>query len=185
MRCRSRRPSSNGCARIRNCRDGTGAPPPRADVMIEIPSFGRSLVRPLARAWLAMRHQGLGRRCRRLTLETVEGVPLIVLPEVFNPVLFRTGAFLARTLAAQSPAWQKPGAARALDLGTGCGIGAIFAARLGYTAVGVDINPQAVRCARVNVLLNGLEDRVEVRPGDLLGPVAGERFDLVLFNPPF
>jgi release factor glutamine methyltransferase len=51
--------------------------------------------------------------------------------------------------------------------------------------VAVDISPEAVRCARINVLLNRVEDRVEVRCGDLFEPVCGERFDLVLFNPPF
>jgi len=42
-----------------------------------------------------------------------------------------------------------------------------------------------VRCARANVLLSGLDDRIEIRQGDLFAPVAGERFDLLLFNPPF
>jgi methylase of polypeptide subunit release factors len=154
--------------------------------MIQMPPRGKMLVKPLARTWLTIRHQILGRRHRRLALETVDGVPLIILPTVFNPVLFRTGTFLARHLvSAQSPAREQSGEARALDLGTGCGIGAIFAARLAYRVVGVDINPQTVRCARLNVLLNGLEDQVDIRPGDLFGPVAGERFDLVLFNPPF
>ena len=73
----------------------------------------------------------------------------------------------------------------ALDMGTGSGVGAIFAARRGYRVVAVDINPQAVRCARINTLLNRLEERIEVRRGDLFEPVRGERFDLVLFNPPF
>src|SRR5256712_4388942 len=70
-------------------------------------------------------------------------------------------------------------------MGTGSGIGAIFAARLGYQVVGVDLNPEAVRCARVNVLLNDLEARVKIHSGDLFAPVAGQCFDLVAFNPPF
>jgi len=51
--------------------------------------------------------------------------------------------------------------------------------------VAVDINPMAVRCARINALLNGQEQRIEVRQGDLFAPVRSERFDLILFNPPF
>jgi len=51
--------------------------------------------------------------------------------------------------------------------------------------VAVDINPAAVRCATINALLNHVEHRIEVRHGDLFAPVAGERFDLILFNPPF
>ncbi len=135
------------------------------------------------RFWLRLRHQTLGRRYRRLVLERVDGVPLVVLPEVFNPVLFRTGVFLARSVRPPAPA--AAAEPRALDVGTGSGVGAIFAARLGYRVVGVDLNPEAVRCARMNVMLNELEARVEIRSGDLFAPVAGDRFDLVLFNPPF
>lgn len=141
----------------------------------------------LRRIWgflLMLRHRVLGRRHGRLVLERAGGVPLLVLPTVFNPVLLRTGAFLAETVSELYP----DGAGRgrsALDMGTGSGIGAVFAARSGFRVVGVDVAPDAVRCARINVLLNRLEDRVEVRTGDLFAPVTGERFDLVLFNPPF
>ena len=34
-------------------------------------------------------------------------------------------------------------------------------------------------------ILHRLEDRIEAREGDLFAPVAGETFDLILFNPPF
>jgi HemK-related putative methylase len=112
-------------------------------------------------------------------LEHVAGMPLVVLPSVANPKLLRTGAFFASRLDAGVV---RPGM-RVLDLGTGSGVCALFAARQGAQVVAVDINPAAVRCARANALLNDL--RVDVRAGDLFGPVAGERFDLVLFNPPF
>lgn len=143
--------------------------------------------RRLRRLWLRLRHQTLGRRYRRLVLERVDGVPLVVLPDVFNPVLFRTGSFLARNIESPSPSGggQGEGRPRSLDIGTGSGIGAIFAARRGYSVIGVDLNPEAVRCARINVLLNNLEGYIEIRQGDLFTPVAGEQFDLVLFNPPF
>lgn len=74
---------------------------------------------------------------------------------------------------------------RVLDMGTGSGIGAIFAAKHGAHVVAVDITEEAVRCARVNALINALEDRIDVRRGDLFAPVEGEMFDLILFNPPF
>jgi HemK-related putative methylase len=126
----------------------------------------------------------LRRRLGRVVLEHVDGVPLIVLPEVFNPVVFRTGTLLGQTVA-DSP-WAVPQAgSRALDLGTGSGVGSVFAARRGYRVVAVDLNPAAVRCVRLNALLNGIEERVEARQGDLFGPVTGEVFDLILFNPPF
>jgi release factor glutamine methyltransferase len=112
---------------------------------------------------------------------------LLSLPEVFNAVVFRSGELLARTVASHPCA--DPSAFRtpplALDLGTGTGAGAIFAARRGYRVIGIDINPEAVRCARINVLMNRLEDKVEIHEGDLFAPVSNERFHLVLFNPPF
>jgi release factor glutamine methyltransferase len=142
------------------------------------------LTRLASLAWLYAKLPFLKRRIRRPVLERIDGVPLVVLPEVLNPVVFRSGAFLARTVAASPLAAPGPGA-RALDMGTGSGVGAIFAARRGFQVIGVDLNPAAVRCARANVLLNGLDERIEIRQGDLFAPVADEQFDLVLFNPPF
>jgi HemK-related putative methylase len=128
----------------------------------------------------------LRRRLSRVVLEEIDGVPLVVLPEVFNPAVYRTGAMLARAVADWTPPEESRGEAiRVLDLGTGSGVGAVFAARRGFQAVAVDVNPQAVRCARINALLHRQEERIDVRQGDLFSPVAGERFDLVLFNPPF
>jgi release factor glutamine methyltransferase len=138
-------------------------------------SAGYLLWRPLLR-----------RRLGRVVLEEIGGVPLLVLPEVFNPAVFRTGALLARAVMGWTPPRQgPPGEVRVLDLGTGSGAGAVFAARRGFRVVAVDVNPQAVRCARINALLHRLEGSIEVRQGDLFAPVAGESFDLVLFNPPF
>ena len=136
--------------------------------------LGHRLQRPLLR-----------RRLGRIVLEEVDGLPLIVLPEVFNPALFRTGSVLAHTVDSSPWAAPRSESSRALDLGTGSGVGAVFAARRGYRVVAVDLNPEAVRCARLNALLHRLDERIEVREGDLFAPVAGESFDLVLFNPPF
>ena len=114
-------------------------------------------------------------------LEHVHGTPILVTPSVFNPKLLRSGEFFASILG---PALV-PAHAEVLDLGTGSGVCAMFAARTARRVVAVDINPAAVRCAQLNVLMNHLERRVEVREGDLFAAVQGERFDLVLFNPPF
>ena len=143
--------------------------------------FNRRLLAVVARGWLALRYRVLSRRYGRLVLEEIDGVPLVVLPQVFNPVLLRTGAFLARTVTTLP----LPAGAEVLDLGTGSGVGAIFAARRGAAVIAVDINPEAVRCARINALLNHLEHAIEARQGDLFAPVAAARFDLILFNPPF
>jgi release factor glutamine methyltransferase len=143
----------------------------------------RGLAATGARTWLKLRHQILGRRYRRLVLEHVDGVPLLVLPAVFNPVLLRSGAIMARHIA-RMPLDNLDGM-RVLDLGTGSGAAAIFAARRGASVAAVDINPEAVRCARINALMNAVERQVDVRSGDLFDPVRGERFDLVVFNPPY
>jgi SAM-dependent methyltransferase len=72
----------------------------------------------------------------------------------------------------------------ALDLGCGGGVQALLAARHCHHVVGVDLNPRAVVFARFNARLNGISN-VEFREGDLFAPVAGERFDLVVCNPPY
>lgn len=139
------------------------------------------VTRALWRRGLRWRARLLGwDRFDRVRIERVAGRDIVVLPGVFNPVLFRTGEYLAGVAESLVP----PGGA-VLDLGTGSGVGAVVAARRAGRVVAVDINPAAVGCARVNVAANGIEERVEVRQGDLFAPVAGERFDLVLFNPPF
>jgi len=114
-------------------------------------------------------------------LERVAGVPILVMPSVFNPKVPRTGAFLAAYLGER----QVGADAAVLDMGTGSGVCAIFAARHARRVVAVDINAAAIRCAGINASLNQLEHRIELRHGDLFAPVRGERFDLVVFNPPF
>ncbi len=117
----------------------------------------------------------------RMVVEVQDGRPLIVLPGVFNGVRLRTGAFLAATL---DPTLI-PAGAHVLDLGTGSGIGALAAARWAGRVIATDINPEAVRCAAINALLQHVEHIVETRVGDLFAPVYGEQFDVILFNPPF
>src|SRR5690348_7581909 len=145
----------------------------------------RPAARAVALAGLYLKLPFLKRRIRRPVVETIDGVPLLVLPEVLNPVVFRSGAWLARTLASSPLAAPPRPGARALDMGTGSGAAALFAARRGWRTTAVDLNPEAVRCARVNALWNGLDGEIDVLEGDLFAPIAQERFDLVVFNPPF
>jgi hypothetical protein len=96
-----------------------------------------------------------------------------------NPVMY-LGAdsyFLARTTV------RKP-IRSALDLCTGSGVHAILAAGSAERAVGVDISSRAVNFSRLNAMLNDAWNAVFVE-GDLYSPVGGERFDLILANPPF
>eukprot|EP00741_Cyanophora_paradoxa_P005905 tig00000949_g5723.t1 len=67
-----------------------------------------------------------------------------------------------------------------LDVGTGSGVLAIAAIKLGAaSAVANDIDPSAVENARENAALNGVADRVEV---GLPGVEGARAFDLVLAN---
>jgi methylase of polypeptide subunit release factors len=86
-----------------------------------------------------------------------------------------------RTLAALT--LRRP-ARRALDLGTGCGSQALLASRHAEHVVATDVTERAFRVARLNLELNDVTN-VELRPGSLFEPVAGERFDLIVSNPPF
>lgn len=74
-------------------------------------------------------------------------------------------------------------AGRALDLGTGCGIQALHLADRVDRIVATDVNPRALRLTRWTATLN--EVQLDVRAGGLFEPVAGERFDLIVSNPPY
>ncbi len=73
---------------------------------------------------------------------------------------------------------------RVLDLGTGCGIQALHARRFADEVVATDISQRALDIARFNAALNGV-DGIDLRLGSLFEPVAGERFDRIVSNPPF
>lgn len=140
---------------------------------------------PLGR--LAGKALGLAYRLARLDryddfrLERICELRILVIPGVANPRLLRTGAFFAEQIDTRCVA----AGASVLDMGTGSGVCALVAARLARRVLAVDVSSAAVRCARLNAALNAFEERVEVRHGDLFAPVVCERFDLVLFNPPF
>src|SRR5204863_7324383 len=73
---------------------------------------------------------------------------------------------------------------RALDVGTGNGIQAILLAAHAEHVVATDVNPRALALASLNAALHGVSN-VETRCGSFFEPVAGERFDLVVSNPPY
>nr|WP_246422348.1 class I SAM-dependent methyltransferase [Nocardiopsis mwathae] len=73
---------------------------------------------------------------------------------------------------------------RALDLGTGCGVQALHLAGRASEVVATDVNPRALRLAEISCALSGL-DNVRMREGSLYTPVTGQRFDLIVSNPPF
>ena len=99
--------------------------------------------------WLRIRSWRMGMRARFLlfqrhrhnavVLETIAGKPILVLPEVLNPRLFLTGEFLAEALSQGAGSYANnrpsqmlstliPPGSIVLDMGTGSGVGAVFAA---------------------------------------------------------
>jgi len=73
-----------------------------------------------------------------------------------------------------------------LEIGTGSGLISLIAAKIAKKVVATDISPIAVELARYNVGINGLNEKVEIRQGNLFDPIQeGEKFDMILFNPPY
>ncbi len=117
-----------------------------------------------------------------IDLATVHGLRLLVVPGVFHPEFFFATEFFLSCLDGVPVK-----GLRALDMGCGSGALAVALAKRGADVVAVDINSEAVRCTRANVLLHGLEGRVHVEEGDLFASLADREFafDLMVFNPPF
>lgn len=106
------------------------------------------------------------------------GKKIVVLPNVFAPEPWNRN-LLAKTVLREVKETDK-----VLDLGTGTGVQAVFAASKSVDVTAVDVNPDAVKCATLNVELNGLSSRVKVHQSDLFENVQG-KFDLIVFDPPF
>jgi len=74
-----------------------------------------------------------------------------------------------------------------LDLCTGSGAIAILAAEVFENADidAVDLSPDALEVAKINVAEHGLEGRLSLIEGDLFAPLEGRSYDLILTNPPY
>lgn len=73
-----------------------------------------------------------------------------------------------------------------LDVGTGCGILGILAAKKAKKVVATEINPYAVDCARMNAEQNCVLAKLDIRQGNLFEPIKrNEKFDLIVFNAPY
>jgi release factor glutamine methyltransferase len=102
----------------------------------------------------------------------------VVLPGVFKP---RSDTWLLARTAAREPVKRQP---RILELCAGPALAGIVAARAhGAHLTTVDVSRRAVLSARLNARLNGVT--ISARRGDLFNAVAGERFDLIIANPPY
>jgi release factor glutamine methyltransferase len=75
---------------------------------------------------------------------------------------------------------------RVLDMGTGCGILGILAAKKASEVMAVDINPYAVRCAKENAGFNSVRNKMTFIQSDLFTFLnEEEKYDVILFNAPY
>jgi release factor glutamine methyltransferase len=133
------------------------------------------------------------------------GLPFRVTPDVLIPrpetehlvekTLALTKLLDARLLRAPSISrslrngWEtaNPAPVRIVDVGTGSGaiIIALATQLPGAAFTAVDISESALSVARQNATRNNLADRIRFLQGDLLAPVAGEHFEIIVSNPPY
>lgn len=117
----------------------------------------------------------------RIYLSKIEKYNFIILPGVYTPKFLNvlnlpTCQFLAQNLVVKN-------GDVVLDYGTGSGIQAIFASDRASKVLAVDINPEAIRCATLNKILNK-KNNIEFFFGDILKSNSNEKFDLVIWTPP-
>jgi SAM-dependent methyltransferase len=73
---------------------------------------------------------------------------------------------------------------KVLDLCAGVGAQTLLCARSARSVIAVDIEPAVRSVFNINLALNGLDGRAELRIGNLFEPVDGEQFDHICCNPP-
>jgi release factor glutamine methyltransferase len=106
--------------------------------------------------------------------------PAVLIPRPETERLVELAA--QRVAAAESAGGGPP---HVVDLGTGSGIVAVTLARRCPRAVvtAVDLSAEALEVARANAARHGVT--VRFLEGDWYTPLAGERFDLIVSNPPY
>ena len=102
---------------------------------------------------------------------------------ILDPGLaFGTGGHETTNLCLEVLDERVKGGERVLDIGTGSGILAIAALKLGAAVTeGVDIDPVAIRTAGENAALNGVADKLTVLVGDLSDKASG-KYDIITAN---
>jgi release factor glutamine methyltransferase len=129
--------------------------------------------------WLPIYRWWALRYVQRSRVWTYKSLRLNIPPGVFHPGIYFSTPIFLDFLSRQSLAQQ-----RVLDVGTGSGAIALWAARLGAEVTALDLNPLAVETARQNARDNQLS--VSVLQSDLFGELSPpQKFDYILVNPPY
>lgn len=103
--------------------------------------------------------------------------PGLPFPEDFVVPVGQASMLLVRATVRQS-------CRRTLDLGTGCGVQALLAARHSREVLATDRSERAIALTRLNADLNGVTN-LETAAGDGFAPAGERKFDLILCNPPY
>jgi release factor glutamine methyltransferase len=129
--------------------------------------------------WLPFYRRWALRKITQTQVVHLAGLRLNVPSGVFHPTLFFSTPIFISFL--QDIDFQGK---KVLDVGTGTGALALFAAQKGASTTALDIAPLAVKTTRDNAHMNQLE--VAVHQSDLFGQLAAtEWFDYILVNPPY
>lgn len=133
--------------------------------------MARSILTLARRIWLSHSHR---------TSFRFMGLRVTVFDSVLNPSLFTSSKVFAKVVAN----WLPRKTCRVLELGCGCGLASMVAARVGHTVTAVDLNPEAVRNSVHNMAINQLSLQALLSDWDQQLP-KGEVFDVIICNPPF
>lgn len=132
----------------------------------------------LRRLWIPLYSYWALRYIRKERFFEHSGLRLFVPVGVFHPgAFFSTPVFISFL---QNIDFQGKSI---LDIGTGSGLLALFAARRGAVVTALDINPLAVETARRNAAANNLS--INVIESDLFADLPPRQFDIILINPPY
>lgn len=106
------------------------------------------------------------------------GVSVWVEPTVFPPFMTLSTKLLLQFIETL-PLDKK----QFLELGCGCGVIAIVAAKQGAWVTAIDINQKALEALHENALQNAVA--IDIRTSDLFTSLSGQRFDYIVINPPY
>ena len=72
-----------------------------------------------------------------------------------------------------------------VGVGSGCITVSILHEIKNAVAIGLDVSEKALEIARINAENNRVSDRIELRISDVFEALKGEKFDLIVSNPPY